>query len=84
MTPLDTGTLYLTNKRLLFNGLKRSASINLSKIIDFKLYSDAIAIEKETGKDQFFQVSAPDSMQFELWAAILSAALRADREGPAR
>lgn len=84
LTPLDSGALYLTNKRLLFNGSKRSASINLSKIIDFKLYSDAIAIEKETGKDQFFQFGAADSMRLELWGALLAAALRADRKGPAR
>ncbi len=54
MTQLDSGTLYVTNKRLLFDGAQNSKSIALKKIIRFTVFSDGIKIEKDTGKDQYF------------------------------
>jgi hypothetical protein len=50
----DSGTLYVTNKRLLFDGAQKSTSIALKKIIRFTVYSDGLKIEKDTGKDQYF------------------------------
>jgi hypothetical protein len=76
---LDEGTLYLTNKRLLFDGSRKSVSINLSKIIAFEPYSDGLVIQKDSGKDQFFQMTGLDSLKIEIAAAVLAAALRRDR-----
>ena len=36
LTPIDSGTAYVTNKRLLFNGEMKNASIKLQKILDFR------------------------------------------------
>jgi uncharacterized tellurite resistance protein B-like protein len=54
MMQLDSGTLYVTNKRLLFDGAQKSSAIALKKIIRFTVFSDGIKIEKDTGKDQYF------------------------------
>ena len=54
MTFLDSGTLYITNKRLLFDGSKKNTVIALSKIVHFTLFSDGLRIEKDTGRDQYF------------------------------
>ena len=50
----DSGTLYFTNRRFLFNGSSKSSSIYLGKIIGITFFSDGMRIEKETGKDQIF------------------------------
>lgn len=79
MKDLDSGTLYLTNKRLLFDGLAKSTTIPLSKVIDFEVFSDGLKIEKESGKDQFFQFTESGMEVHERWASMLRAALLADR-----
>jgi hypothetical protein len=54
MVQLDSGTLYVTNKRLLFDGSKKNTVINLSKILHFTVFSDGLKVEKDSGKDQYF------------------------------
>ncbi len=72
---LDSGTLLVTNKRLLFNGSKKNLSIPLRRVIHFTLFKDAIQIEKDSGKDQFFKGAG----DIELIGAILDACLRQSR-----
>src|SRR5712692_8153618 len=48
---LDSGTLLVTNKRLLFNGSRKNVSVPLKRVIHFTLFKDAIQIEKDCGKD---------------------------------
>jgi Chloroplast envelope transporter len=79
LTQIDVGSLYLTNKRLIFNGSKKNTTIPLAKIINFEVYADGLKIEKETGKDQFFQLGGGQK-QMEIWGATLRGALRASRE----
>ena len=71
MTQLDTGTLYITSKRLFFDGSQRNRSLALGKITKFTVFKDGIQIEKDTGKDPYF-VGAGD---WELAGACLDAAL---------
>jgi hypothetical protein len=54
-TTIDSGTLFLTNKKLIFMGSKGNKSIQLSKILDFTAYKNGIDIQKETGKSPFLQ-----------------------------
>ncbi len=54
---LDSGILYLTTKRLLFDGEKKSASIPLNRIMNFSCYDDALVIEKDSGRDQVYRFS---------------------------
>lgn len=74
---LGTGRLYITSKRLLFDGSLRNIAIPLSKILDYSIYSDGLVIEKDTGKDQFFKCSG----DLELVAAILGGAITAAKAG---
>jgi hypothetical protein len=53
LTLIETGTLYLTNKRLVFIGARKSTSIRLPKILDFEAYSDGVFIKKDSGKSPF-------------------------------
>lgn len=76
---LDVGTLYLTNKRLFFDGGQKNTSIPLSNVIDFTMFSDGIQIQKDSGKDQFFQCPFGDSLVVERWGVMLQAALTNDR-----
>ncbi|MCS6821841.1 MAG: hypothetical protein NZ551_08220 [Microscillaceae bacterium] len=50
---IDTGDMYLTNKRILFKGKKGDKIILLNRILDFTVYSNGIDIERETGKNPF-------------------------------
>jgi len=72
---LDPGTLYITNKRLLFNGRTKNFALPLKRLLHFTLYSDAIQIEKDSGRDQFFKGEGDT----ELLGAILEACLRQSR-----
>ena len=69
---LDSGTLLITNKRLLFNGAKRNVSLPLKRVIHFTLFSDTIQIEKDSGKDQYFK----GTRDLELIGAVLEVCLR--------
>ena len=71
MTKLDTGTLYITSKRLFFDGSQSNRSLALGKITNYTVFKDGVQIEKDTGKDPYF-VGAGD---WELAGACLDAAL---------
>jgi hypothetical protein len=55
-TPLSCGTLYVTNTRLLFKGDLRSTNVPLKKVLNGTVYSDALGIEKPTGKPDYFMM----------------------------
>lgn len=57
---IDSGTIYLTNKRLIFVGAKKNTNIKLNKILSIVPYSDGIGIEKDTGKSPILKVANPD------------------------
>ncbi|RUM51169.1 MAG: hypothetical protein DSY47_00040 [Hydrogenothermus sp.] len=53
----DIGSIYITNKRFIFVGQKKTTSIKLDKILDFNIYEDegVIEIKKETGPALIFR-----------------------------
>lgn len=69
---IDSGTLFITNKRLLFNGAAKNVNTPFKKIIHFTLYKDGLQIEKDTGRDQFFLGQG----DLEIISGVLEAALR--------
>jgi hypothetical protein len=79
LQPLDNGTLYLTSQRLIFDGSKKNTSLPFSKIINFVLFADGLQIEKETGRDVFFEFKGIDTNQMELWGVMLRGAMRKSR-----
>ena len=47
---IDVGSIILTNKRLIFNGLDKTTSISYDKIILISEFKDSIEIDKQTGR----------------------------------
>lgn len=56
MQHLDSGILYVTNKRLIFTGQKKNANIKLDKILSITPYSDGIEVIKDAGRNPVFIV----------------------------
>ena len=52
---IDSGQLYLTNKRLIFMGGKGNKTIQLNKILDVTPYKNGVDIQKESGKSPFLE-----------------------------
>jgi len=53
LTEIDSGTLYITSKRLFFDGGTRNTSLRLQSLVSFQVYSDGLAIEKSTGRTPY-------------------------------
>ena len=57
MAHIDSGTAYLTNKRVIFMGEKGNKTIRLPKILDYEIYSNGVTIQKDAGKSPFLEFS---------------------------
>lgn len=57
MKLIDSGTLYLTNKRIIFTGNKKNSNIRIDKILNFTPYTDGVEIGKETGKSPTLKIT---------------------------
>ena len=47
---IETGTVYFTNKRVVFSGQIRNFSLRLNSLLAFRVYADGVVLEKATGK----------------------------------
>lgn len=54
---IDSGTIYITNKRLIFLGSKKNTNIPIAKILSVTPYSDGVGIEKDSGKSPIFRIT---------------------------
>jgi hypothetical protein len=69
--PVDEGELYLTSKRLIFVGTKKTVNINLNKIFAVECFSDAIKIGREgKQKAEYFTVQNPAKWELFIRKAI--------------
>lgn len=68
LTKIDSGNLYVTNQRLIYTGTKKNSTIRFSQVLDFKHYKNGIEVEKESGKNPFFEFSH----EVALFSAILA------------
>jgi hypothetical protein len=59
---VKTGSLYLTNKNLIFIGDYQNSTIPIAKILSFEPYSDGVAINKSSGKSPLLML--PDAEEF--------------------
>jgi hypothetical protein len=59
---IDTGSIYATNKRIIFEGRDNRTSIKFEKILRLKLYTDALEIVRETGKNPIIFCNAPGEL----------------------
>lgn len=60
MTLIDSGNLYVTNKRILFTGSKGNKTIRYGRIVDVTPYRDGVKISKDSGGAPIFELSDPD------------------------
>ncbi len=58
LTLIDSGKLYITNKRLLFVGSKQNKPVQLNNIIDYKVYGNGLEVSRDSGKNPFYKMSA--------------------------
>jgi hypothetical protein len=72
LTRLDSGTLYVTNKRILLTGAAKNYQLRYSGVLGIEVFSDAIRIEKSSGRSPVLVLRDP-----EIPAAILAAVLAA-------
>lgn len=52
---IDSGKLYLTNKRVIFMGARGNKTININKILDFLPYKNGVDLQKDSGKSPFLE-----------------------------
>lgn len=71
MRQISSDTLYITNKRIVFHGDPKNASIRFSNVISYSPYSDGIEIEKPSGRNPIFRFSDGE------YASVLLGALLA-------
>lgn len=64
MTPLSDGTLYFTNRRLLFTGTRKNTTILWNRVVSVSHFSDALGIHKDSGKPQYFRFDGLHDPQF--------------------
>lgn len=57
---ISSGTLYVTNKRLIFVGDKKSTNITFGRIISHEIYRDGIEIRKTSGRPDIFKLDSAD------------------------
>lgn len=62
---IDTGTLYVTNKRLIFDGTRKNSVIRLPNILSVIPYSDGVEVEKTSGRNPIFTMNDAE------WLAVL-------------
>lgn len=56
LSKIDTGKLYITDKKIIFIGNLKTINVRLNKIIDMELFSDGIKIIKDTGNNIFIEL----------------------------
>jgi hypothetical protein len=71
LTQIDSGTVYFTNKRVIFDGTRANKTIRLSALLGVQPYTDGIGLEKATGKSPVLALSG----NVELATVVLSAVL---------
>lgn len=69
---LDQGQLYLTNKRIIFSGSKKTNNVRLDKILSFTSYSDGLEIKKDVGRNPLIRLRA----NIDIFNILLSRLLR--------
>jgi len=72
LTLLDTGTLYLTNKRLILRGASRNITVRLSSVLSFDAYGNGIEVQKASGRPPFLEM---EPGELEVAGAVFSAIL---------
>ena len=74
LVEVTRGTLYVTNKRLLLDGANGNKAVTWRAVFGQELYSDAIKLEKASGKDPYLFVAPSD---IEVASTVIAGAMAA-------
>jgi hypothetical protein len=77
---IDTGTVYITNKRLIFIGVKKNSTILLKKVLSITPYTDAVEFEKDSGKSPYICVGDDNGDIFRLIVLRILSDLQKENE----
>ena len=64
LSEISSGILYITNKKLIFQGNKKSTTITIGRVLSWNVFQDAIEIIKTSGKPDVFMIPSPASIEF--------------------
>jgi hypothetical protein len=53
MQHIDSGAVYITNKRIIFVGGKKNTNIRINRILGFNIYQNGIDVVKDSGRNPF-------------------------------
>lgn len=70
--PVSTGSLIVTNRRVIFQGDRKSFSFRLDKLLELECYQDGIRLTDDKGKPRLVKF---DDGSTEVFAAVLSHAI---------
>jgi len=70
---IDVGTLYVTNKRLLFDGEGKNVTLKYDSLVKVTHFQDGVALDKSTGRTAF--LIPPDGELAELLSLVLGRVL---------
>lgn len=71
LVDLSAGTLYVTNKKLVFAGEKKSTNITFGRLISHDLFQDAIQLNKSSGKPDVFRLGPIDAEYIDALLQVL-------------
>lgn len=74
LVPVDEGTVYITNRRIVFDGTLKNLVIKLERVIDFHGYKDAIRVEQATGVSPYFMIQGDIVIPFRILTRVCKAA----------
>jgi DnaJ-domain-containing protein 1 len=77
LTRLDSGTLYITDRRIIFKGTKKNTTLRYSALLGFTPYSDGIELERSSGRSPVIIVNGTD---IDVLHATLAAAMSSELE----
>ncbi|MDP8232807.1 MAG: hypothetical protein P9L91_09100 [Candidatus Zophobacter franzmannii] len=56
LVQIESGKIYITNKRVIFSGKRTGSNTRLTSILDFALYENGITLRKDKGKNPIFLI----------------------------
>jgi hypothetical protein len=74
LTLIDSGSIYITDRRVIFTGSKRNSTLRFTSLLGFTPYTDGVELEKSTGRSPVLTISGTD---IDLFHAVLAAAMAA-------
>lgn len=74
LTFIDSGSVYITDRRVIFMGSKRNTTLRFTSLLGFTPYTDGVELEKSTGRSPVLTISGTD---IDLFHAVLAAAMAA-------